>query len=364
MLATYKKVKNWQITRTKEKAPVLSQNDEDFLQRIVSEEKAIPSVQEPAAPSQIEQPAEFAPIDPSVAATATSPDVSKGVDKKANRFSFLQRVASKRKAHKDDGLDPDAAVEPVEAGKEEQDIAKVLESLNLSAKNNRAFSLSPASQEIVQKFTLVLKDLVNGVPTAYDDLVHLLDNSQEQLQKTFGSLPPFLQKLVQSLPTKLTGSLAPELLATAAETQGISTAEAGGAGIAGLAAKAASKIPSLKDIVTKPGAVIGLLKTIMNTLKLRWPAFLGTNVLWSLALFVLLFFFWYCHKRGREVRLEKEKTAAEATTTEGRVEELQDDPMLEAAPAVPAESAPAAQIPAVPRSENIPASTTTINPTL
>jgi hypothetical protein len=27
---------------------------------------------------------------------------------------------------------------------------------------------------------------------------------------------------------------------------------------------------------------------------------------------VLLFVFWYCHKRGRDVRLEKEKLAAES----------------------------------------------------
>lgn len=37
---------------------------------------------------------------------------------------------------------------------------------------------------------------------------------------------------------------------------------------------------------------------------------------------------WYCHKRGREVRLERE--ASEASS--GRVEELPDDPALLAAP--------------------------------
>jgi hypothetical protein len=86
-----------------------------------------------------------------------------------------------------------------------------------------------------------------------------------------------------------------------------------------------------------------LLKTIMNALKLRWPAFMGTNVLLSLGLFgklslypffplfctnrilVLLFVFWYCHKRGRETRLEREAKV----DSEGRVIELDDDPMLE-----------------------------------
>lgn len=35
-----------------------------------------------------------------------------------------------------------------------------------------------------------------------------------------------------------------------------------------------------------------------------------------------MFVLWYCHKRGREVRLEKEKAAA--ADMEGRVEELSD----------------------------------------
>lgn len=45
------------------------------------------------------------------------------------------------------------------------------------------------------------------------------------------------------------------------------------------------RVPNLKDLVTKPGAVAGLLRSIMNFLKLRFPAFAGMNVLWSLALF-------------------------------------------------------------------------------
>jgi hypothetical protein len=42
---------------------------------------------------------------------------------------------------------------------------------------------------------------------------------------------------------------------------------------------------------------------------------------------VLLFFFWYCHKRGKEVRLEKEQGVVDG---EGRITELDDDPMIEA----------------------------------
>ena len=64
---------------------------------------------------------------------------------------------------------------------------------------------------------------------------------------------------------------------------GASTSSTKG-GLAG-AAKNFLRPTSLKDLVTKPGAVVSLLKAIMNALKLRWPAFMGTNVLLSLALF-------------------------------------------------------------------------------
>jgi len=128
------------------------------------------------------------------------------------------------------------------------------------------------------------------VPTAYDDLTHLLDNSQGTLSKQYEKLPSFLQKLVTQLPDKLTKNIAPELLAVAAESGAFSASEAGaatasaGAGLAG-AAKSFLTPTTLKNLVTKPGAVVSMLKAIMNALKLRWPAFMGTNVLLSLGLF-------------------------------------------------------------------------------
>lgn len=125
---------------------------------------------------------------------------------------------------------------------------------------------------------------MNGVPTAYDDLVNLLDDSQGTLQKSYEHLPSFLKKLITQLPEKMQGHLAPELLAVAAEAQVLNAGTASKGGLGG-AAKDFFKIGSLKDLVTKPGAVVGLLKTILNALKLRWPAFMGTNVLLSLALF-------------------------------------------------------------------------------
>lgn len=126
---------------------------------------------------------------------------------------------------------------------------------------------------------------MNGVPTAYGDLESLLTNSENQLQRSYSHLPPWLQKLVEQLPSKMTKSVGPEMLAAAAEKQGLNSKyvnmAASGAEKAGIKVK----VPSLKDLVTKPGAVAGMLKAIMNVLKFRFPAFLGMNVLYSLALF-------------------------------------------------------------------------------
>jgi len=352
---TYKKVKKHQAEKQEKQSkevhvqtPVLNDEDENFFQRIVSAEGTPPPLPErpihlnPEAGDPTDNNAQMVVHDgaeaPAPVEKTKSKDKGKGKEKvnekdtkkdakKSNRFSFLSR-----KKKDDNGLEPRPDVPADEAEKEEDDISKVLDDLNLAAVNNRAFAISKESQELVQMFTLVLKDIVNGVPTAYDDLTHLLDNSNATLSKSYDSLPSFLKKLITQLPEKLKGNLAPELLAVAAEAQGLSaagasTSAAGGGGIAG-AAKRMMTPSGLKELVTKPGAVVSMLKYIMNVLKLRWPAFLGTSVLWSLGLFVLLFVLWYLHKRGRETRLGKETVV----DSEGRVVELEDDAMLDGEP--------------------------------
>ncbi|KAH9871816.1 hypothetical protein J1614_006073, partial [Plenodomus biglobosus] len=197
-----------------------------------------------------------------------------------------------------------------EKQKEDKELTEVLDQLNLSAVNNRVFSFSKESEELLNKFTQVLKDLVNGVPTAYNDLEKLFTDYDNQLKKMYGSLPPFLQNLVKSLPAKLTATLGPEILAASAEKPGFD-AKAAGNGSKSKKSKIPS-IPTLKSLVTAQGAVATALRSIVSFLKLRFPALaVGTNVVMSLAVFVLLFVFWYCHKRGRETRLEKERLAAE-----------------------------------------------------
>ncbi|KAJ4305518.1 hypothetical protein N0V90_001049 [Kalmusia sp. IMI 367209] len=204
--------------------------------------------------------------------------------------------------------------EQKEKEQEEDDLTAILDDLNLSAVNNRVFSFSAESEELFNKFKLVLKDIVAGAPTAYNDLEKLFTEYETTLKKMYGNLPPFLQNMVKSLPAKMTAALGPEILAATAEKPGFdakqrSTLKEGVKGAAKKQAKA--KIPSLKSLLSAEGAVATMLRSILNFLKLRFPAVMtGTNVVMSLAVCLLLFVFWYCHKRGRETRLEKERLAA------------------------------------------------------
>jgi hypothetical protein len=283
-------------------APVLTETDEQWMQRLLSDDGPAP-----ALPARVKTPDlswEHSDDDRS----AKSVELAEDKKGKGKGFSFeekgkgaagavqgLARNASRRissifaKDKKTGHLaPPDAAsssmVETLsEEEREQRDLSRVLDNLNLAAKNDKAFSLSAESTELVRKFTLVLKDLVNGVPTAYGDLTGLLEDRDGVLAKNFEKLPSSLKKLVTQMPNKLTSTLAPELLAVAAEAQGIKVNEEGG-GVKG-AAKKFFMPNNLQELITKPGAIVSMLKAIMNALKLRWPAFMGTSVLWSVALF-------------------------------------------------------------------------------
>jgi hypothetical protein len=186
-----------------------------------------------------------------------------------------------------------AAAPSVEA--QEQDLSAILDQLNLSAVNNRVFSFSKESEDLLNKFKVVLKDLVNGVPTAYNDLEKLLTDSDAQMKKMYGSLPPFLQNLVKSLPAKMTAALplGPELLAAGADKPGFDAKQRAAASGTGSKEKSKkskrARIPSLKSLLSAEGAVATMLRSILNFLKLRFPAMMtGTNVLLSLAVFCKL----------------------------------------------------------------------------
>ncbi|KAI1182419.1 hypothetical protein F5B17DRAFT_189773 [Nemania serpens] len=390
-----------------EGTPVLDHEDEKFLERLTSSHSSLGAADDdedetpPALPPRVKTPVLDIESDTSsVLSREIGKDAEpegKGKEKEGEhdekegkekekkpsdrfkRFSFAtnfpRHISFRRKSApttqsqsesasaSTSALKPDTLTvpSPPEAVHETSDLARILDDLNLSARNNRAISLSSESAAMARRFTQVLKDLTNGVPTAYDDLIALLEDRDGLLARNFEKLPSGLKRLVAQLPEKLTTSLAPELLAAAAEAQGLHTAgkEAGKSAAFKTAAKTYLSPSSLHDLVTKPGAIAGLLRGIVNALKTRFPAFVGTNVLWSLAVFLLLSMLWYCYKRGREVRLEREAAGEEGEEGEGekrnadgekadaekgdgggggggiegpRVEELPDDPMLAAPP--------------------------------
>jgi hypothetical protein len=205
-----------------------------------------------------------------------SKDKKKAVITEKDRAQFADDLQSAAQAARN--------AEPEDARKEDKELTDILDQLNLSAVNNRVFSFSKESEELLNKFTQVLKDLVNGVPTAYNDLEKLFTDYDTQLKKMYGSLPPFVQNLVKSLPAKLTATLGPELLAASAEKPGFDAKQAAG----GSKSKRSRipSVPSLKSLVTAQGAVATALRSIVSFLKLRFPALaMGTNVIMSLAVF-------------------------------------------------------------------------------
>ncbi|GAD96770.1 hypothetical protein PVAR5_5435 [Paecilomyces variotii No. 5] len=349
------------FAKRKQSDPVLTEEDEAFLQRVTSQADAAPLPDDVSNQEAGNQPvgkdAQIAlmngaqdiplPLSPAeeVGRELAADENIKGEEekmktpgkdaaeraekaKKNNRWSWMRKPAKEDKGKQaaaadvsdvaagldKPGVDMNATgtISDGEQQRETEDMTEVLERLNLSAVNSRVFSVNDETQELLRKFKLIFKDLINGVPTAYHDLESLLTNGNKQLQQTYSQLPSFLQKLIEKLPDKWTETLAPEILAAAAERAGKSGINVENAGKASAAAKKMGvKVPSLKELVGKPTAIVGMLRSIMAFLKARFPAVMGMNVLWSLALFILLFVLWYCHKRGREVRLENERIVTE-----------------------------------------------------
>ncbi|KAG6048212.1 hypothetical protein E4U39_007593 [Claviceps sp. Clav50 group G5] len=258
--------------------------------------------------------------------TASLPEIPLK-DKHPKKQGRLSILFTRKKPPTPNTLQPThpSTIPLAEQEKEKKDLSKVLDRLNLSVKNNKVISTD--SSAALTSFTNVFKDLVNGVPTACDDLMSIIDDKDGALAKGFDKLPKSLQKLVTQLPDKITSSLGPELLAAAAASQGLKAETGGGTGGALKSAAKSMFVPAnLAQLVRKPGAVVGMLRAIVEVLKTRWPAFIGMNVIWGVALSILLFVLWYCHKRGRQVRLEGERTVDGSD----RIEELPDDLALPA----------------------------------
>lgn len=179
--------------------------------------------------------------------------------------------------------------------RDEREVSVLLDNLNLSAINNRVFSFSKESQKIYEDFTIVLKDIVNGGPTAYNDLEDLIKNNEKHLDQMFGNMPPFVKTLVKSLPAKFASTLGPEIMAAASEKPGndmqarmaAASAPSSSSSVGSSSTKKQKrKVPSAKSLVTEKGAVASMLRSIVSFLKFRFPAVVtGTNVIMSLSVF-------------------------------------------------------------------------------
>lgn len=310
---TYKKIKKHREEKAREKkatedlireqkgkAPeeprneVLPPDDESFFEALISADGPAPPL--PPRPeltweasSVVRRSADVSPAESADEGTPAAEEGDKD-SKEDEAKEAKDKDKGKKKKHrsilpffkkKDDTLKPDA-VSPDEEAKEERDISRILRTLNLASEGDRAVSLTPDISAVAHRFTLILKDLSAGVPTAYGDLVGLIEDRDNLLDKTFSKLPSSLQKLVMQMPDKVTASLAPEVLAAAAKAQGVEVAAE-----AGLkeAAMSLLTVRGLQEMVTKPGALAGMLRSIVEALKLRFPAFMGTNLLWSVAIF-------------------------------------------------------------------------------
>jgi hypothetical protein len=183
--------------------------------------------------------------------------------------------------------------------KQEKEVSVLLDNLSLSNINNRVFSFSAESQKYYDRFTQVLKDTLNGAPTAYEDMDKLMKDAGPTLEKHFNSMPPFVQTLVKSLPAKLGATLGPELMAAASEKPGndmkvrMESTNKSGASSASAGSsepkadqKKKRKIPGLKTLTSSNGVVASILRNIVTFLQTRFPFLVSTtNVVMSLAVF-------------------------------------------------------------------------------
>lgn len=255
---------------------------------------------------------------------------SKKVDEKVDEKAAEEKVNDSPTAYPPGvKVTEGVKLDPAKQDADEKEVSVLLDRLKFASINNRVFAFSKESQKLYENFTIVLKDMVNGAPTAYEDMEKLLHDNDAQIKSMFASMPPFVQTLVKSLPAKFGSTLGPEILAAASEKPGNDMkARMQGASAPPPAKKNKRNVPSVKGLANEKGAVAGMLRSTVTFLQSRFPAFVtGTNVIMSLAVFILMFVFWYCHKRGKETRLQR--VEAEASSSAQQEESDYDSSMDE-----------------------------------
>lgn len=189
--------------------------------------------------------------------------------------------------------------------KQESEVSVLLDKLDMSSINNRVFAFSGETQKIYERFAVVLKDTMNGGPTAYEDMEKLMKDAGPQLEKQFAAMPPFVQTLVKSLPAKFGTTLGPELLAAASAKPGAdmqarmtAASKQKSSGDSSISAadtseksgeegeKKKRKIPGLKGLVSQQGMVASILRNVVTFIQTRFPFLASSmNVVMSLSVF-------------------------------------------------------------------------------
>lgn len=205
-------------------------------------------------------------------------------------YKSKDKDATSEPVYKEDGTIDEAATKE----KQEKEVSVLLDNLNMASINNTVFAVSSETHKIYERFALVLKDTINGGPTAYEDMEKLMKDAGPTLEKQFNSMPPFVQTLVKSLPAKLgTMTIGPELYAAASGKPGHDmktkldakdkTAESSKETDD---KKKKRRIPGLKSLISKEGAVATILRNTVQFLTTRFPFLASTtNVVMSLSVF-------------------------------------------------------------------------------
>ncbi len=248
----------------------------------------------------------------------TSADATK-TDDDASQRTWASYAASyvpslpTRKSRKED---PDAKPKPIynedgtidekaTAEQQEREVSVLLDNLNLSSINNRVFPLTQETQKLYSRFAQCLKDIINGAPTAYEDMDKLMKEAGPKLEEQWKQMPPFVQTLVKSLPAKMGGVVGPEMLAAVASEKpgedlkrrmAAASSSSGGGESEGLnmpdvevgegEKKSKRRIPGMKSLIGEKSAVAGMLRSVVTFLQTRFPLLASTtNVVMSLAVF-------------------------------------------------------------------------------
>ncbi|KAH7339806.1 hypothetical protein B0J17DRAFT_716803 [Rhizoctonia solani] len=225
----------------------------------------------------------------------------------------------------------DSATPEPELTKEQRDLAAVLDSLDMQAGQQGIAFTSPDTRAILQRFTQIIKDITTGVPTAYNDLIEFLESSSTQLSKEWNTLPASFQKLIRSLPLGIPPDVFAAMAGAAAVPATGNQSETGSApkpppGLGskfnpmsmftktnpktGAKSHTLPRPGQVKDLLGTGGGIATILRSIVTFLKTRFPMLAGTNALMSMGISILMLLLWYCYKRGKEVRLQKEAEAA------------------------------------------------------